>query len=179
MQNVVKRLMIGRLPVMAAVLLAAEAETEFKIRDACQPAAFNLPPPNGAGPGTCATDFSGNVSFSEFINQLTKHQDVPLWQFNPRQRTVDAGRQLTVENYGGETHTFTRVQAFGGGFVLPLNGLSGNPIPAPECLGTGVTGTFVPPGVEAPGPVIQDSDRGTTIKVQCCIHPWMRSIKVR
>jgi plastocyanin len=181
MHKIAKRLMLGIVPVLAAVALTAESTPTIKIRDDCQPATFNQPPPDGAGPGTCAADFSGNTSFPKLIEQLTKHQDAPLWRFTPSNREVDAGTQLSLDNYGGETHTFTRVQAYGGGFVLPLNQLSGTPIPAPECLATSVAGTFVPAGAEdQKGPVLQNADRGTTVKFQCCIHPWMRSeIKVR
>ncbi len=181
MHRVAKRLMIGLVPVIAAVVLAGESTPTIKIRDDCQPGTFNLPPPDGAGPGVCQANFSGNTSFSKFIDELTKHQNAPLWRFTPLNRDVEAGTQLSLDNYGGEVHTFTRVQAFGGGFVLPLNALSGNPIPAPECLSSGVSGTFVPAGAEdQPGPILQSGDRGKTVKFQCCIHPWMRSeVKVR
>ena len=50
---------------------------------------------------------------------------------------------LTISNLGGETHTFTRVKKFGGGFVAWLNAASGNPEPAPECAQT-VNGKLVP-----------------------------------
>lgn len=176
MHTLTKRLMIGVVPVVAAVVLAAESTPTIKIRDDCQPATFNLQPPDGAGPGTCKDSFPGNTSFPKLIEQLTKHQDAPLWRFTPQNREVEAGTQLSLDNYGGETHTFTRVQAFGGGFVLPLNALSGTPIPAPECLATSVAGTFIAAGAEdQPGPVLQNGDRGKTVKFQCCIHPWMRS----
>jgi len=181
MHVALKRLMICSTPVIAGVLLMAESTPTIKIRDDCQPGTFNLPPPDGAGPGVCQTNFSGNTSFAKFIDQLTKHQDAPLWRFTPQNRDVEAGTQLALDNYGGEPHTFTRVQAFGGGFILPLNALSGNPIPAPECLSSSVAGTFVPAGAEGqPGPTLQDADRGKTVRFQCCLHPWMRTeIKVR
>jgi hypothetical protein len=79
------------------------------------------------------------------------------------------GQTLLAVNQGGEVHTFTEVENFGGGIVLALNALSGNPVPAPECLNL-VAGDFVAPGasytdeVEEPG----------TEHYQCCIHPWMR-----
>jgi hypothetical protein len=119
MKDVTKRLVFAAIPVVAAsLLLAAEAPT-VKIRDGCDPATFNAPPPNGAGPGTCLADFNGHVTFQEFIDQLTRHKTAPLWRFNPTQRAVIAGTQLLLDNYGGEAHTFTRVENFGGGFVPP------------------------------------------------------------
>ena len=57
-----------------------------------------------------------------------------------------------------------------GGIVPLLNDLSGNPVPAPECLRLEAD-DFIPPSgtytdtVETPG----------TELYQCCIHPWMRA----
>lgn len=171
------RMVTALLPVLGAVLLLAAApEMTIRIRDDCQPATFNLPAPDGAGPGTCLADFNGHVSFGKFIEQLTKHKDAPEWQFNPPRTSVSPETQLRLDNYGGETHTFTRVENFGGGFVPPLNALSGNLVPAPECFAQSVGGTFVPAGAEdQAGPTLQNTDRGKTVKFQCCIHPWMRS----
>ena len=62
---------------------------------------------------------------------------------------VDGGGRMgdtfVAVNNGGETHTFTEVKAFGGGIVPLLNVLSGNPVPAPECLALDAE-DFVPPG---------------------------------
>ena len=128
------------------------------------------------GPGSCATDFNGQTSFEKFIEELMKLRTAPEWRFNPSRSDVAAGSQLLLDNYGGETHTFTRVENFGGGFVPRLNSLSGNFVPAPECFAQSVGATFVPSGAEdKPGPTLQPSDRGKTVKFQCCIHPWMRS----
>ena len=126
MKDSAKKILVGVVPIVAAgLLLAADAPT-VKIRDGCDPATFNLPPPDGAGPGTCAADFKGQVEFQKFIEQLTKTKTAPEWRFNPTQRSVAAGSQLLLDNYGGEAHTFTRVENYGGGFVPPLNMLSGN-----------------------------------------------------
>jgi hypothetical protein len=181
MRRVSIRILVTLLPVISGIMLVAASERTIKIRDDCQPATFNLPPPDGAGPGTCITDFNGHTSFGDFIDQLTKHRRAAEWRFNPPETALAAGTQLLLDNYGGETHTFTRVENFGAGFVPPLNALSGNFVPAPECFAQSVGSTFVPAGAEdQPGPTLQDSDRGKTVKFQCCIHPWMRSeVKVR
>src|SRR5262245_59195807 len=63
--------------------------------------------------------------------------------FAQRESTVPVGKRLGLGNTGGETHTFTKVEEFGGGFIIPLNMLSGNPNPRPECT----TGEVVTPGV--------------------------------
>ncbi len=93
---------------------------------------------------------------------------------------------LVAFNAGGEAHTFTEVARFGGGFVVVLNQLSGNPVPAPECAdpnskpdaqgllppAKSALASFIPPGghlsVDVP-PI------GKTELYQCCIHPWMRA----
>jgi hypothetical protein len=171
-----KRILIAALPLIGvALLLAAEGPT-VRLEDDCQPASFNAPPPTGVGPGTCRTDFNGHTSFEKFIDEVQKHKRAPEWKFTPSRTDVAGGTQLLLDNYGGETHTFTRVQDFGGGFVPPLNALSGNLVPAPECFAQSVGGTFVPSGAEGkPGPTLRESDRGKTVKFQCCIHPWMRT----
>jgi hypothetical protein len=72
-------------------------------------------------------------------------------------------------NRGGEVHTFTHVAAFGGGIIPPLNALSGNPVPAPECL------ALEPDDFVAPGNTYQEQIEGSGTQLfQCCIHPWMR-----
>lgn len=98
---------------------------------------------------------------------------------------VLGGRPVIVENEGGETHTFTLVKAFGGGFVDPLNGLSGNPVPATECAQTLPNGDLVP---QPPSPVNVFVSAGKEVALQtaglkpgkymfqCCIHPWMRVV---
>ena len=153
------------------------------IGDDCEPATFNA-----VFPGVCSG--SGKTTFDKFIAQLTQHQNAPLWMFAPRESTVPVGKTLSLGNVGGETHTFTKVAEFGGGFVVPLNGLSGNPVPVPECTsgvvlvpGTmleprpaSTSNIFVESGEEEDGPTAGSSvlPVGQTVKFQCCIHPWMR-----
>src|SRR5215831_12478213 len=54
-----------------------------------------------------------------------------------------SGDQTVLENKGGETHTFTRVDQFGGGLAR-LNGLTGNPVPAAECAQVLPDGSLAP-----------------------------------
>ena len=89
---------------------------------------------------------------------------------------LNVGRSTLIENVGGETHTFTPVAAFGGGFVAELNGISGNPVPAPECLNFGAI-SFIPAGGVEEGPTAGSSTMPVGIsRFQCCIHPWMRTV---
>jgi hypothetical protein len=163
------------------VLTAASSPFTVRMQDQCNPATFNA----AVGPGTCAGD--GTVTFDHFIAELTATQTAGAWHFAPADATLEAGTALKLENLGGETHTFTKVANFGGGFVAPLNALSGNPVPAPECATVAFghlipkpespANIFVETGLTENGPTAGDSilPRGTTTKFQCCIHPWMRT----
>jgi len=118
---------------------------------------------------------------------LTAAKKAGAWHYDPSAVTVGEGTVLELENRGGETHTFTKVENFGGGFVAPLNALSGNPVPAPECAiatqgglipkPVGPGNIFVGPGTTAMGPTAGGAvlPGGASTKFQCCIHPWMRT----
>ena len=184
----------------AFTLATAQTNSTTKsisMRDACDPDSFNA----AVGPGTCLPGHHGNTLFGDFIGELQSDQIAGAWRFNPLVNATEGhfqlsrlelkvGDQTTIQNEGGETHTFTRVHKFGGGFVDVLNGISGNPDPAPECAQVLPDGTLVPQPespanqvVEAgkiePGPTAGSSalPKGMT-KWECCVHPWMRMIVV-
>jgi hypothetical protein len=134
------------------------------IQDACDPTTFNAV----LGAGGCTR--SGGMKFDQFIAQLTKHQSVGAWHFAPPNLNIRLGQSFSALNKGGETHTFTEVEEYGGGIVPLLNDLSGNPEVAPECAALAPS-DFLPPGA-----TFNDTpDAVGTEKYQCCIHPWMRA----
>ena len=134
--------------------------------DQCDPASFNA----AIEPGTCINR-KGGLTFDTFISLLVQHQAVPSWRFSPETIHVPSELTLPIVNAGGEVHTFTEVEEFGGGIVPALNGPSGNPVAAPECLS--LTGSdFIAPG----GQTTHTFEKGETDKYQCCIHPWMRAV---
>jgi hypothetical protein len=135
-----------------------------QLMDACEPTTFNAV----LGAGACVRN--GGVTFDNFLRLLGEHQKVGSWHNAPGTLNVRVGQTLEAVNRGGEEHTFTEVEAFGGGFIQLLNDLSGNPEPAPECLGLG-PGDFVPAGASTTDEV----DEAGTELYQCCIHPWMRT----
>jgi plastocyanin len=154
---------------------------QIRMRDYCDPPTFN--DPSAGGPGTCIG--AGLMPFGVFIHELGQDKSVGEWRFNPDAIQVEEGTTLSLANLGGELHTFTKVEKFGGGFVPPLNALSGNPVPAPECA------QVLPDGSLAPQPETPDNlfvEAGTTeqgptlgehekqIKYMCCVHPWMRLV---
>ena len=135
--------------------------------DACDSASFAV----GTGDPTGCTRKHG-VPFDQFIAELQRTGAVGAWHNAPPEMTVRVGETLVAVNRGGEVHTFTKVAKFGGGFVPILNQLSGNPVPAPECLNLPPS-ELIPPGAADRDDTI--SAPGTTL-YECCIHPWMRTV---
>ena len=80
------------------------------------------------------------------------------------------GQTLLAINRGGEEHTFTEVEEFGGGVVDILNQLSGNTEVAPECLALAPSDR-----IPAGGTFTDEVEETGTELYQCCIHPWMRT----
>ena len=151
-----------------AATLTADGPQIVQVRDDCDPATFNLPPPNGAGPGVCDHNFDGDTTFGEFIDEVTADQSAEKWRFNPNK--LDNPRTVIARNRGGETHTFTHVVNFGGGIIPILNTLSGNNTPAAECVDPAKFGASVVPSGGSTAAISTKSGD----KYQCCIHPWMR-----
>lgn len=141
---------------------SSQRAAEVRISDACDPATF-------AGvPGGCQR--SGGVKFDQFLSILTQTGSVPAWHFSPPDLYIREGDSFSATNYGGETHTFTEVDEFGGGIVPILNQLSGNTEVAPECQTLGQS-DFIPSGGSSPP---DTPDEVGDEHYQCCIHPWMR-----
>jgi hypothetical protein len=159
----------------AIAVVAAKDGLNIRMRDDCDPATFNAV----LGKDTCVG--SGGTTLAKFQEEFAEEGEVGAWKFNNDRADVDRGTAITLTNRGGETHTFTRVAAFGGGFVPPLNVRpDGTTLaPAPECaVAPGVPQTpgpdniFLPAGASTVGPTITTR---RTVKFQCCIHPWMHA----
>jgi len=150
-------------PRGASFETSSAGDRPISIFDACDGPTFTAQ-------GVDCSRTSG-LRFDQFVSELTAHGSVGAWHFAATNVNVFAGQTLTVTNHGGETHTFTEVAHFGGGIVPFLNQLSGNPVPAPECLE--LSGSdFI-----AAGDTRQESvDESGTEMYQCCIHPWMRVV---
>src|SRR6266851_10508739 len=103
---------LAMIPMAASIaLIAASDPLVVRIQGPCDPATFNA----AVGPGTCIGN--GTITFAQFIAQLTAAQKVGSWLFDPAAGTLAAGTVLSLENRAGETHTFTKVKEFGGGFI--------------------------------------------------------------
>jgi hypothetical protein len=149
-------------------LMKASGDVMVSLMDACDPETFNAPPPAGAGPGTCVRN--GGVTFQNFIDMLTRFGSVGAWHMAPPNSNLLVGQHFLAVNHGGEVHTFTEVEEFGGGIVPALNALAHTPEEAPECKAL-ESDDFI-----APGATYQSDTEEETgdEKYQCCIHPWMR-----
>jgi len=174
----------GAISTIGALALAAPSDAsrggqKVEIQDDCQPTSFN----QAVGAGACIGD--GETSFARFIAEVTATQKAKDWKFDPSMLAIRGRRPVILENEGGETHTFTMVKAFGGGFIPILNQLSGNSVPAEECATTLADGTLAPKPPSAVN-VFVAADKEGAFKTaglkpgkymfQCCIHPWMRIV---
>jgi len=171
---------VGALSLAAALGTFAGAAhakdfLDIRARDQCDPVTFNA----GRANPLCSPSHAGSVTLQEFLDALPNGGH-DAWKFNPGPSGahIDRGGTVQVRSDAGETHTFTKVVAFGGGAVPALNVAVGNAPPRIECLAprpnlTSINvaantaqlfqagGTLFPPGINL---------------YQCCIHPWMRTI---
>jgi len=151
--------------------LAAKGQSQHTVTlfDACDPDTFNA----ALGAGTCTR--SGGVRFDAFLEQLGRHHSIGAWHFAPSNVTMRVGEVLAATNRGGETHTFTEVEEFGGGIVDQLNELTGLTEIAPECQRLAGS-DFLAPGASSS----EEEEEAGVEKYQCCIHPWMRAeVRIR
>jgi hypothetical protein len=155
-----------------SVQQASGGTPEVRALDDCDPATFGA---------LCRAGFNGGTTLDEFRTELANTQTVGAWKYSSAVNTKP-GRPVNVVSRAGETHTFTVVANFGGGKVPSLNTASGNPVAAPECLqASGPRNVTVASGTSQ---TVTTGAGGTLpvgrYKVQCCIHPWMRTeIEVR
>lgn len=141
------------------------ANATVDMLDDCDPTTFNA----ALGEGTCTGD--GTTTYAEFTLELETTGDVDAWYNDPATLMVEVGQAIAATNRGGEEHTFTEVEEYGGGIVDELNEPSGNPDPAPECLAL-AEDDHVAPGATY---VTEEESEAGVEHYQCCIHPWMRT----
>jgi len=135
---------------------------EVRLEDDCDPATF---------PAEAQCTGDGDTTFDELVAELLEDGEHGKWRNDPEEVTVRQGDTLTARNIGGEPHSFTEVQAFGGGCVPALNELLGL-ASVPECGNPAAfPGTMVPPG----GTLTTGHLHQGTHTFQCLIHPWMRT----
>ena len=103
--------------------------------------------------------------------ELQTNHTAAAWVIVSTTLEVSEGTSLPVMNTGGELHTYTEVEDFGGGVVPMLNQLSGNTTVTPECANQSM---FASSSIRAGETMQHTFDEKGMEKYQCCIHPWMR-----
>lgn len=151
----------------AASALGAPAHRTVQVLDNCDGPTFNA----FLGPDAC-TRPSG-MTVETFLALLEKG-GAQSWRFSPGYVRLAAGGTVTAVNRGGEFHTFTKVAAFGGGCVPPLNVAVGQP-PVPECGDPSLFGTT---GLAAGASLTTEPLPAGTAYFMCLIHPWQRTTVV-
>lgn len=136
--------------------------------DECDPTSFNM---------MLGADFCKNValgastSFNQLFAKAKAGTPDPNWDFEPDVLHIKKGTTVVVVDQGGEPHTFTEVERFGGGFIPDLN--SGEAT-VPECKGgfgnVAVAKTRILQGSQLLVPGLSKGEH----LFECCIHPWMR-----
>ena len=150
----------------------APSPVQIVALDECDPTTFNA----ALGPDFCknvalafAAPFA--TTFQELFKEAKEGRPDKSWDFEPDKVTINKGTALIVSNQGGEPHTFTEVEKFGGGFIAPLN--HGEET-VPECAGgfkvVGVARTRILQGSHLQ---VTGLSKGEHL-FECCIHPWMR-----
>jgi plastocyanin len=136
-----------------------------RAEDRCDPVTFNAFIPN-----ICAPTPRGNVTLDEFFSELNPDDfGHEAWRFNKDDIELKKGETLVIVNTGGEDHTFTEVDEFGGGCVAELNGPLGLPPFQGDC--GAAFGTINPPGGRVAVAPLSPGEH----KFICILHPWMRA----
>src|SRR4051812_1687765 len=163
---------------LAPAAMADGPKTEvIRIQDACDLDSFNANPVTRGG---CVRD-AGGVTADEFLSEINpKDFGHQAWWFNASggrvgTTTIRRGDTLRAVNEGGEFHSFTEVEEFGGGCIPPFTeplGLLTRDLAF--CLPN--FATTVVPGTSRD---VTDLSVGTH-RFQCIFHPWMRqTVEVR
>ena len=173
------RVLVYGLTVLVGVWVIGSAVARAQVKsqdprialaDNCDAITFGSALCVGRG-DTTRPDF-GAVLFSPLIDNSNVVVGHPAWRMDPSYVSIRTGQKVQVTNSGGEGHTFTKVNQFGGGFVPALNGA--DVLQAPACVDP-----KNPPVVIAPGQTVNIAGSGLPggqNLFMCCIHPWMRAV---
>jgi hypothetical protein len=126
---------VGLWPWRPSPAYAGPDVRTIQLRDDCDPASFDA----AVGPGTCVG--GGDTLFQDFLDEVLSTGAAEKWRFNSSR--TEADRAVKAENRGGETHSFTEVNHFGGGFIPVLNG---GQEPLNECAARDGNGNTIPDG---------------------------------
>jgi plastocyanin len=168
-------LLVGCLIFAGATFVVAQENSpslaQVVALDECDPTTFNA----ALGPDFCKNVALAALGYATTLSDLFQKAGNgtpdPGWDFEPDTLHIKEGTTVSVVDQGGEPHTFTEVEQFGGGFIGPLNHGEAT---VPECTG-GFSNVAV-----ARTRILQASTVNITglkkgkHRFECCIHPWMR-----
>jgi plastocyanin len=176
-------LLAGGLMFVGGLILAGAADeleqenpstvTQVVALDECDPATFNA----ALGAGFCKNVTLGaSTKLTDLFAKAAAGKPDPGWDFEPDTVHMKKGTILDVVDQGGEPHTFTEVEQFGGGFLPVLNAPGEETVT--ECA-DGFSNVAVARTRILQGSHVQITglSKGEHL-FQCCIHPWMR-VKVQ
>jgi plastocyanin len=164
-----RRIGVAALSLLAVAVITpgtanAGAVRNVQILDRCDPASFNAM----FGDGICTLRNSG-VPVEQFLRRVNPRDGGhSAWRFSPGQVRVKSGQTLRLNNRGGETHTFTEVVEFGGGFIPELNAVFPPGTPLAEPIGDL---RFIGAGEQLDMSALPAG----THRFECLIHPWMQT----
>jgi plastocyanin len=158
--------------VLGGVSTASDTQ-EVLLEDDCDPITFNAAGQALFEQSLCEEDFGGSVTFGEFLDAMVLVGGHDVWRFNPDHTTISQGESLKAINTGGESHSFTEVEDFGGGIIPQINQLLGGLEPVPEAQDPNIFG----PTIIAPGDSLTVTDLNVgTHRFMCVLHPWQRTV---
>ena len=158
--------------VLGGVATASDTQ-KVLLEDDCDPTTFNAAGQALFQQNLCEEDFDGSVTFGEFLDALVLDGGHDAWKFTPNHATIRQGESLKAINTGGESHSFTEVEDFGGGIIPEINQLLGGLEPVPEAQDPNIFG----PTIVAPGDSLTVSDlEAGTHRFMCVFHPWQQSV---
>jgi plastocyanin len=160
--------------MLGGVATASDSDTlEVLLEDDCEPNTFNAAGQAFFQQDLCEEDFEGSVTFGDYLDALVLVGGHEAWRFNPNHATIRQGESLKAINTGGEGHSFTEVEDFGGGVIPEFNELLGGLEPVPEAQDPEIFG----PTILAPGDslTVTDLEAGTH-RFMCVFHPWQQSV---
>jgi plastocyanin len=170
------------LSLLAPAIARADAPKAEPVRalDACDKPTWDAT----FGPGLCQRD-AGGVTPAEWQSKMNpKDFGHGAWWFNVSGGRVGTtklkqGDWFRVTNEGGEAHTFTNLEAYGGtgftgGCIAPLSTPLGLSVFGGDCA-NGIANTTIQPGQTVDFAALPIG----TYHFQCLFHPWMRqTVKV-
>jgi hypothetical protein len=114
-------LVAGTTTVVLGGVATASDTQEVLLEDDCDPITFNAAGQALFEQNLCEEGFDGSVTYGDFLDAMVLVGGHSAWRFNPNHATISQGESIKAINTGGEGHSFTEVEDFGGGIIPQIN----------------------------------------------------------